>query len=94
MGGADDIVFRTKNWDVLLEHNFKFVKDKAKKLLRFLGFGKKEEDMTEEELNEQKTEQMLDEQKDETRRIKLEKGINYLKVTKDKVNFTTIIIVQ
>ena len=29
-----------------------------------------------------------------TRRIKLEKGINYLKVTKDKVNFTTIIIVQ
>ena len=46
----------------------KFVKDKAKKLLRFLGFGKKEEDMTEEELNEQKTEQLLDEQKDETRR--------------------------
>ena len=29
MGGADDIVFRTKNWDVLLEHNFKFVKDKV-----------------------------------------------------------------
>ena len=46
----------------------KFVKDKAKSLLGFLGFGKKEEDMTEEELNEQKTEQLLDEQKDETRR--------------------------
>ena len=29
-----------------------------------------------------------------TRRIKLDKGINYLRVTKDKVNFTTIIIVQ
>ena len=29
-----------------------------------------------------------------TKRIKLDKGINYLKVTKDKVNFTTIIIVQ
>ena len=29
-----------------------------------------------------------------TKRIKLEKGINYLKVTKDKVNFTTIIIVK
>ena len=30
----------------------------------------------------------------DTKRIKLDKGINYLKVTKDKVNFTTIIIVQ
>jgi len=29
-----------------------------------------------------------------TKRIKLDKGINYLKVTKDKVNFTTIIIVK
>ena len=46
----------------------KFVKDKVKGVLGFLGFGKKEEDMTEEELNEQKTEQLLDEQKDETRR--------------------------
>ncbi len=29
-----------------------------------------------------------------TRRIKLNKGINYIKVSNDKVNFTTIIIVQ
>ena len=29
-----------------------------------------------------------------SKRIKLDKGINYLKVTKDKVNFTTIIIVK
>jgi len=30
----------------------------------------------------------------DTRRIKLSKGINYIKVSNDKVNFTTIIIVQ
>ncbi len=30
----------------------------------------------------------------DTRRIKLNKGINYIKVSNDKVNFTTIIIVQ
>jgi len=30
----------------------------------------------------------------DTKRIKLDKGINYIKVSNDKVNFTTIIIVQ
>ena len=29
-----------------------------------------------------------------TRRIKLDKGINYIKVSNDKFSFTTIIIVQ
>ena len=47
-----------------------FVKDKAGKVLKFLGFGKDEADMTPEELNEKKTKDMLKEQKDETKRRK------------------------
>jgi len=47
---------------------FEAIKNFGKKILQKLGLAKKEEDMTPEELNEQKTKDLLKEQKDETKR--------------------------
>ena len=47
---------------------FEAIKNFGKGILQKLGLAKKEEDMTPEELNEQKTKDLLKEQKDETKR--------------------------
>lgn len=66
---------------------FDAIKNFGKGILQRLGLMKKEEDMTPEELNEQKTKDLLKEQKDETKRRKklaTKLGIEQKQLTKDR----------